>query len=63
MSVHYTLTVTPNTLKYPGRSQGEVRNSYAFAVIKTDGSVVTWVDGGDITAVAGNCQCSCRLDG
>ena len=55
MSVHYTLTVTPNTLKYPGRSQGEVRNSYAFAVIKTDGSVVTWGHsawGGNSTAVA-----------
>ena len=55
MSVHYTLTVTPNTLKYPGRSQGESRNSYAFAVIKTDGSVVTWGDsryGGDSRAVA-----------
>jgi len=55
MSVHYTLTVTPNTLKYPGRSQGEFRNYGAFAVIKTDGSVVTWghsAYGGDSTAVA-----------
>ncbi len=55
MSVHYTLTVTPNTLLSPGRSQGEFRNSGAFAVIKTDGSVVTWgywEFGGDSTAVA-----------
>ena len=44
-----TLTVTPKTKPY-----NENRNEHAFAVIKRDGSVVTWGDassGGDSSAV------------
>ncbi|TAN49457.1 MAG: tandem-95 repeat protein, partial [Methylococcaceae bacterium] len=51
----YTLTVSPNTRSYPGHTLGEFSNYDAFAVIKDDGSVVTWGDsdtGGDSSAVA-----------
>ncbi|TAN46501.1 MAG: DUF4347 domain-containing protein [Methylococcaceae bacterium] len=50
------LSVTPNTLSFmAGHSLGEFWNEVAFAVIKADGSVVTWGDsskGGDSSAVA-----------
>jgi YD repeat-containing protein len=44
-----------NTPTYPGMTSGEVGNNGAFAIIKADGSVVTWgnsVTGGDSSAVA-----------
>ncbi len=52
-----TLSVnsTNNTQSYPGHSLGEFRNQLAFAVIKADGSVVTWGGssyGGSSRAVA-----------
>ncbi|MDD5271630.1 MAG: hypothetical protein PHU14_02810, partial [Methylovulum sp.] len=50
-----TVTITKNTLSFPGHSSGEFGNSSAFAVIKFDGSVVTWgnsLSGGDSSAVA-----------
>ncbi len=50
-----SLTEVPNPQMFLGHSQGEWRNSDAFAVIKADGSVVTWgfsEDGGDSSAVA-----------
>ena len=40
---------------FPGHSLGESRNEGAFAVVKADGSVVTWgskIDGGNSSAVA-----------
>ena len=55
MPSHYTVTVTTNTLLYVGHSSGEFLNTYAFAVIKDDGSVVTWGSssaGGSSSAVA-----------
>jgi Ca2+-binding RTX toxin-like protein len=38
------LLYTDRTVKkmYPGHTSGELRNSYAFAAIRYDGSVVTW---------------------
>ena len=50
-----TVTITNNTKLFPGHSLGEYSNDYAFAVIKADGSVVTWGDsnyGGYSGAVA-----------
>ncbi len=54
--------VTPGTVvrttiapASPGRTRYEVSNSYAFAALKSDGSVVTWGDsryGGDSSSVA-----------
>ena len=55
MPSHYTVTVTPNTLLYAGHSSGEFLNNSAFAVIKDDGSVLTWGNsaaGGSISAIA-----------
>jgi Ca2+-binding RTX toxin-like protein len=49
------LTITPLTLSYPGHSGGEIRNDYAFAALRADGSVVSWGHsslGGDSSAVA-----------
>jgi alpha-tubulin suppressor-like RCC1 family protein len=46
---------SPISVAYPGRTSGEVRNSRAFAVLKANGSVVTWGDasyGGDSSGVA-----------
>jgi len=43
------------TLSYPGKYPGMCANAFAFAALKTDGSVVTWGDsnsGGDSSAVA-----------
>ncbi|MFM8330308.1 MAG: putative Ig domain-containing protein, partial [Candidatus Methylumidiphilus sp.] len=54
------VTITQNTQSSPGHTLGEWRNFYAFAVIKADGSVVTWGYsnfGGDSSAVAA------KLDG
>ena len=48
------LTVTDNGIASPGRSNGEWRNSSAFAALRADGSVVTWGIsdyGGDSSAV------------
>ena len=48
-------TVTPNITSFPGHTLGEFLNNYAFAMIKADGSVVTWgygSNGGDSTLVA-----------
>jgi hypothetical protein len=48
------LTVTPYIQTRHMHSAGEILNHYAFAVIKADGSVVTWGDsryGGDSSAV------------
>ncbi len=48
-----TIAVLPQTI--PGRTAGEVRNSGAFAALRSDGSVVTWgssSSGGDSGAVA-----------
>ena len=45
-----TVTVTNNTILSTYNTQGEWKNDNAFAVIKTDGSVVAWGDdqaGGD----------------
>ena len=45
----------PIPVSNPGRTGGEVRNRDAFAVIRSDGSVVTWGDasfGGDSSGVA-----------
>jgi hypothetical protein len=50
---NYTVTTTNNTKSFHGYS-GEWRNEGAFAIIKNDGSVVTWGDssyGGDSSAV------------
>ncbi len=52
-----TITITNNPVAFPGHTSGEWLNVAAFAVIKTDGSVVTWGDGatgGDNTIVAAN---------
>jgi alpha-tubulin suppressor-like RCC1 family protein len=52
-----TLSATPIAETIPGRTSGEVRNSFAFAVLKGDGSVVTWGDsanGGYSVPVAGS---------
>ncbi|MCB1968032.1 MAG: DUF4347 domain-containing protein, partial [Candidatus Accumulibacter sp.] len=49
------LTVTPKPPASPGRSGGEVRNAYAFAALRADGSVVTWGyadNGGNSSGVA-----------
>ena len=37
-----TVTITNNIKSFPGHTLGEWRNSYAFAIIKDNGSVVTW---------------------
>jgi hypothetical protein len=45
---------TPIPVRLPGRSSGEFANTEAFAVLKGDGSVVTWgnpIFGGDSRAV------------
>jgi VCBS repeat-containing protein len=50
-----SVTVTNNTKSFFGHTSGEWGNRGAFAVIKADGSVVTWGDvnnGGGSTAVA-----------
>ena len=50
-----SVTITNNTKLFPGHTLGEWSNDYAFAVIKADGSVVTWGDsnyGGYSGAVA-----------
>ncbi|MDP2902406.1 MAG: hypothetical protein Q8N96_04785 [Methylovulum sp.] len=44
MTATYTVTSTPNQKLFPGHTSGEWRNSSTFAVIKADGSVVTWGD-------------------
>jgi Ca2+-binding RTX toxin-like protein len=47
---NYTVTITNNTKLSPSHTTGEWRNQGAFAVIKDDGSVVTWgktTTGGD----------------
>ncbi len=38
----YTVTTHLNTQLFPGHTLGEWANQYAFAMIKGDGSVVTW---------------------
>jgi YVTN family beta-propeller protein/VCBS repeat-containing protein len=46
----------PIAPSWPGRTGYEVRNNFAFAALRDDGSVVTWGDkalGGDSTGVAG----------
>ncbi len=50
-----SLTTTPISPTYPGKTPGEYRNSTAFAALRSDGSVVTWGDsssGGNSSAVA-----------
>jgi alpha-tubulin suppressor-like RCC1 family protein len=42
LTASYNVTKTNNTKQSPGHTSGEWRNSGAFAVIKADGSVVTW---------------------
>ncbi|MFM8526277.1 MAG: RCC1 domain-containing protein, partial [Cyanobacteriota bacterium] len=37
-----TITSAPIRASYPGRTNREYRNCYAFAALKSDGSVVTW---------------------
>ena len=59
----YTVTKTNNIQSYPSHSLGEFRNFSAFAVIKADGSVVTWGNsayGGDSSTVAA--QLNGKLD-
>jgi len=49
------VTSTPIRVTYPGKTAGEFRNLYAFAALKSDGSVVTWGDsshGGNSSGVA-----------
>ena len=49
-----TVTITNNIKSFPGHTLGEWRNSYAFAIIKDNGSVVTWGNGkygGDSSSV------------
>ncbi|MFM8331558.1 MAG: hypothetical protein ACKN9T_07705, partial [Candidatus Methylumidiphilus sp.] len=51
------VTISNNTKSYPGHTLGEWRNNNAFAVIKADGSVVTWGNaprGGDSRVWFGN---------
>ncbi|MCP9808850.1 hypothetical protein KBY58_05335 [Cyanobium sp. HWJ4-Hawea] len=46
---------TPIRHSYPGRTTGEFKNTYAFAALQRDGSVVTWGDysyGGDSSKVS-----------
>ena len=48
------LEVTPVRPKYPGATNREYRNDFAFAALKEDGSVVTWGDsnrGGNSSSV------------
>jgi hypothetical protein len=55
-----SVTVTNNIKLFPSHTLGEWRNYGAFAVVKTDGSVVTWgypLYGGDSGVVAA------KLDG
>jgi hypothetical protein len=50
-----TVIRTPIAPASPGRTRYEVRNSYAFAALKSDGSVVTWgssLYGGNSSSVA-----------
>lgn len=50
-----TVTRIPIDASTPGRTNYEVQNPFAFAVLKEDGSVVTWGDpyyGGDSSSVA-----------
>ena len=54
-----TLQSTPISPAYPGRTNQEVRNEWALAALKEDGSVVTWGDsnyGGDISSVSADLQ-------
>ena len=54
-----TLQSTPISPAYPGRTNQEVRNEWAFAALKEDGSVVAWGDtqyGGDISSVSADLQ-------
>ena len=46
MTTNYSVTITKNTQLFPGHTSGEWFNVSAFAVIKADGLVVTWGDGG-----------------
>ena len=49
------VVVTPKPIAEPGRTNQEFRNDNAFAVLKADGSVVTWGSsfwGGDSSVVA-----------
>ena len=53
-STPYQLISTPIPLASPGRSHQEWRNMYAFAALRSDGSVVSWGDssvGGDSSGV------------
>ncbi|TAN65563.1 MAG: hypothetical protein EPN17_16345 [Methylobacter sp.] len=55
MATNYTVTITNNTKLFSDHTLGEWRNISAFAVIKADGSVVTWGNsgwGGDSSTVA-----------
>jgi hypothetical protein len=48
--------VTPIQPDFPGKAPGEYLNYFAFAALKSDGSVVTWGDGfsgGDSSGVSG----------
>jgi pimeloyl-ACP methyl ester carboxylesterase len=45
---------SPLRVSFPGKTGGEVRNAFAFAALKSDGSVITWglpSDGGDSSGV------------
>jgi Ca2+-binding RTX toxin-like protein len=51
-----SLTSTPIKPSSPGRTSGEIRNHFAIAALRADGSVVTWGNstmGGDSSAVVG----------
>ena len=50
------VTAVPNRRSYWSKNSGEYINTYAFAALKADGSVVTWglsSHGGDSSSVAG----------
>ena len=49
----------PISPAFPGRTSQELRNNFAFAAPKEDGSVATWGDsdyGGDSSAVSADLQ-------
>jgi len=49
-----SLSATPQAITYPSHSSGEFLNIWAFAALRTDGSVVTWGNslyGGNSSAV------------
>ena len=63
MAAH--ITITNNTKLFPNHTLSEFRNDAAFAVIKADGSVVTWGgawSGGD-SGVVRRGKLASQLDG